>query len=135
MTSARGEKGRGREEEGKRGERGFFLFFWKLLKEKKYHRKLKGLFFISGLLGLIGRAKRSSSPSAEGLFGGGVATAAGFPCSAALRDMGAAALAPPAREANEGTAKSSLPEGDRVCENPPAAAPVKVFAFRRRLPR
>src|SRR6478609_6983169 len=53
----------------------------------RVYRMLKGLFFISGLRGLIGRAKRSSSASRESGWAAGRPETS--PCRAAFRDMGA----------------------------------------------
>jgi hypothetical protein len=71
---------------------------------------LKGLFFISGLRGLMGRAKRSSSASPVAGLGIPIS-----PLAMASKDMGAPVLWPTDLEIDEkDETATSLPMGDRV---------------------
>lgn len=94
-------------------------------RENIYSSMLNGLFFISGLRGLMGSANKSSSPSTDA--GPGMT----LPSSAALSDTGAVPMAPrwPALDlgmAEKDDTATSPPCGDS--EKARALASVNVFA-------
>lgn len=94
-------------------------------------RMLNGLFFMSGLRGLMGRAKRSASVSC---VSAAAAVDSGFPLRAASSDampaprlgaVGLGTLVLRGIDAKDDTATSS-PVGERACR--PPSKPVNVFA-------